>query len=246
MAVTMSQVRAALDPEEPNYPKAAQLGPQALTHLKKLIAEAEPMLASKATHLAALIAGEGAVELLRAATNHPETIVRVAAAGAARVLPAEAAGEVLVPLLSDSDPGVRRAAMKSVPAEQSESLRTAIEGMGQRDPDPGLRAMSLSTLGQRQAPGGLQRVPGEPISGMGEGGGDLGGSSPQSDPSLQDRGAGTGEGGGDFTGSARSSNAGIDGHGLSGAASVTRATAGPHNGGDGGGELSADCGCGST
>jgi hypothetical protein len=36
MPVTMEQVRAFLDPEEPDYQQAAQLGPEALPHLEEL------------------------------------------------------------------------------------------------------------------------------------------------------------------------------------------------------------------
>ena len=55
MPVTMKQVRAALDPEEPDYEKAAKLGPEALPHLEKLISRKDPNLASKAASLAGMI-----------------------------------------------------------------------------------------------------------------------------------------------------------------------------------------------
>jgi hypothetical protein len=50
------RVRAALEPEEPDYAAAAQLGP-AVPHLQTLIQGDDPMLASKASYLASLIQG---------------------------------------------------------------------------------------------------------------------------------------------------------------------------------------------
>ena len=46
MPVSMEQVRAHLDRDEPDYPAAAQLGPEALPHLRQLAQGDDPMLAS--------------------------------------------------------------------------------------------------------------------------------------------------------------------------------------------------------
>jgi hypothetical protein len=54
MAVDMEQVRAALNPDEPDYSKASkQLGADALPHLEKIIGGSEISLAAKAAYLAA-------------------------------------------------------------------------------------------------------------------------------------------------------------------------------------------------
>jgi HEAT repeat protein len=124
MVVTKQQVIDVLNPDEPNYPQAAKLGPDALPHLDTLVKTADPLLASKATYLASLIQGEQSINVLKAAaqSNHPE--VRVAAAAGARNLASAAAGagdlgrdrlsDLLSSLNNDEDAGVRKEATKSL------------------------------------------------------------------------------------------------------------------------------------
>src|SRR5437867_4118299 len=103
MPVTLEQVRAALDPEEPDYPKAARiLGPEALPHLERLIASDHPMLASKAAYLAGLIGTERSAEVLRRAARSGDVRVRIAAAAAAGNLPPASASDVLLNLVDDA------------------------------------------------------------------------------------------------------------------------------------------------
>jgi hypothetical protein len=54
--VTMKQVLALLDVDEPVYAEAAGLGAGALVHVEALIEGPDPMLASKAAFLAGMIA----------------------------------------------------------------------------------------------------------------------------------------------------------------------------------------------
>jgi hypothetical protein len=113
MSVTMEDVRAALAPEEPNYSAAAKLGPEALPHLARLAAEAEPGLAAKATYLASLIDSPRSAEVLRIAAQSPQVTVRVAAAAALRNLPGDRGGELVTLLAQDGDGGVRKLALRS-------------------------------------------------------------------------------------------------------------------------------------
>ena len=70
MPITMQQVLAEIDKDEPNYEALALLGLEALLHLQ-LIAEADdPLKSSKAVYAASLIGGAGAVEVLRKAADH--------------------------------------------------------------------------------------------------------------------------------------------------------------------------------
>lgn len=48
MTVTMNDVRAQLDPDEPNYDAAVQPGAEALPVLEQLVRGDDPMLAAKA------------------------------------------------------------------------------------------------------------------------------------------------------------------------------------------------------
>jgi HEAT repeat protein len=115
MPVSMEDVRRVLDPEEPNYEAAADLGPEALPHLEALVAGDDPMLASKAAYAASMFEGAAGQEIVRAAAQSDDPVVRVAAAAAARNLPAPSAREVLAGLVTDDDPGIRKVARASAP-----------------------------------------------------------------------------------------------------------------------------------
>ena len=164
MAVTMEQVRAALAPEEPNYTRAAALGPEALPFLEQMIHGPSPMLASKATYLASLIHPEQAVGLVARAAAHAHPVVRVAAAAAARNLGAAVAGGVLRRLVEDHDRGVRQAALKSVHENTTPEVRNAVVALSETEPDPVIRSLSRQTL-SRLAPLATATVEGtQPLS----------------------------------------------------------------------------------
>lgn len=127
MAVSMEDVRAALDPEEPDYEAAALLGEGAIPHLRELVEGDDPMLASKAVYLAGLIGGDQASEVIVAAAHRNDAAVRVAAASSTEHLSDEAAERVLVGLVIDSDPGVRKIAHRAVPAKPSTRLEAALD-----------------------------------------------------------------------------------------------------------------------
>ena len=130
MAVTMKDVRAVLDPEEPDYSEVAKLGPDALPHLEALVASGDTMLASKATYAASLIRDAKSAEIVATAARSDDPPVRVAAAAAASNLPASGASSVLVELVRDPDPGVRKVARASVPEKPTAELAGRLEELG--------------------------------------------------------------------------------------------------------------------
>jgi len=151
MPVTMKQVRAALDPEEPDYEKAAKLGSEALPHLQKLIARKDPHLASKAASLAGMIKDERAAGVVEQAAKHEDVRVRVAAAYSAQYLPPEDASRVLTAALSDKDVGVQKVALRSVPKELTPELRTKIEAItNQKRANPAIQNLSKEVLARRR------------------------------------------------------------------------------------------------
>ena len=127
MATTMEQVRAVLDPEEPDYEKGTELGAEALPHLRTLINGDDQMLASKATYLAGLIKSDDSADVVKEAAQSSNEAVRVAAAAAARNLPSTKASEVLEELVGDADPGVRKVAREAVPKRPSSRLSSLLE-----------------------------------------------------------------------------------------------------------------------
>jgi HEAT repeat protein len=152
MAVTLKQVRAALDPEEPDYAAAGRLGPEALPHLRRLVASKDTMLASKAVHLAALVGGDDAVDVVQQAAEHANPVLRVAAAAATRELPPPAAARVLPRLLADDDRGVRKVALNSVPPNPGDEVMRHVRDLEQLGADPGLQAAATSARQRSRRP----------------------------------------------------------------------------------------------
>jgi hypothetical protein len=132
MAVKMEQVKEALDPDEPDYPKAAkQLGADALPHLEELVGSSDTSLAAKAAYLAGLIGGERSAPAVAKAARSGQATVRIAAAAAAAHLPAEHSDAVLLQLVDDVDRGVQKVALRSAPAKMSEMLRSRVRAVSQ-------------------------------------------------------------------------------------------------------------------
>jgi HEAT repeat protein len=143
----MEEVRAELERDEPNYARAAGLGPDALPHLEELARGDDTMLATKAVYLAGLIQDERAAKLLAEAAEADEPRVRVAAAAAARNADAESASGVLSSLVTDGDLGVRKVALKSVPPDATQELRRAVEELAaQEDADETTRRLAQEAL----------------------------------------------------------------------------------------------------
>src|SRR5438105_212038 len=107
MAITAEQAQELLEGDEPNYREIAKLGVQLLPALAALI-RGEPQTASRAVALAARINDDRAVELLRAAAQHPSPDVRVAVATELRRVERPAAAAALMALLNDQDSVVRK------------------------------------------------------------------------------------------------------------------------------------------
>ena len=146
MALTMAQVRAVLDPEEPDYMQAAKLGSEALPHLETLVQDADALLASKAVYLAAQIQDERSVRIVMEAAMREDPIVRVAAAAAARYLPCVPMCDILIPLVHDKDSGVQRVALESVRADATADLRRSIERLTTDESDPSIQQSAKQVL----------------------------------------------------------------------------------------------------
>lgn len=144
MAVSMKKVRAALEPEEPNYNEAAKLGAEALPHLGRLVRGDDAMLASKAAYLAGLIDSDKSPSVLDQAAQSDEPAVRVAAANAAQHLSA-AAPDLFERLLSDDDAGVRRSALKSVGSAKPEGVEDKVKQLATGDATEHVRELARKT-----------------------------------------------------------------------------------------------------
>jgi len=144
---TMEQIKSVLSSEEPDYKGGGKhLDRKALGYLRRIVTKGDPMTASKAVYLASLVRGAQSEGVVLKALRNPERVVRVAAAGASRNLPPEARNAVLLALLGDGDSGVRRVALKSVPAHPSAKLRAKVYRLSRESPDLAIRRLAASVM----------------------------------------------------------------------------------------------------
>ena len=155
MAVTAERVRTALLAEEPDYAKIAkELGTGALRHLSAIVGSGDALLAAKAAYLAGVIGGPSSGDVVAKAARSAQAPVRIAAAAAARKLagagPAKAVAgrrgaladgdSILLQLVDDADPGVRKVALRSVPSTMSDALRERVMALRADDQAAGVSA----------------------------------------------------------------------------------------------------------
>jgi hypothetical protein len=151
MTITINEVRAWLDAEEPDYEGAARaLGDAAQPALLQLIGGGDRALASKATYLASLLPGQaGALQALKAAHATGEPLLKVAAAAALRNLQADAAGEMFEVLHADADAGVRKVALRSAVGLSGPRVQQRMRQLAQDDPVPFVRALAAQVADKR-------------------------------------------------------------------------------------------------
>jgi HEAT repeat protein len=148
MAVTLDNVRAWLDSDEPNYKAASQLGSSILPHLKTLIASGDERYASKAAYLATLIDDERAVDILKQAASSPSSLVRIAVAGGLNKIKRPADAGIIMSLMNDRDPGVRKFAIKAAGASGNSALIAKLDTLSRNDPSPHLRTLASNAASE--------------------------------------------------------------------------------------------------
>jgi hypothetical protein len=146
MAVTMEQVVAALQPDEPDYAGASSFGTDAIPFLDTLIQGSDLMLAAKAAYLVGVIGGPRSGPILMRAAANANPLIRAAVAGAVVHLPIELSGPVIGRLLDDEHADVRRLALQSVQPGVAPELRPILEKIGGADPDPSVRSLAHEAL----------------------------------------------------------------------------------------------------
>lgn len=154
MAVTNEQVRAVLDLDEPDYEEAAALfSPEVLPLLQRFVEGDDPNLAAKAAYLAGRIGDPGAAPILELAANSADPGVRAAAAAGAQHI-GTMAESVLLTLLDDDDPAVRKTALKATPPQPSENLLAKLQVLRDAEPEPMVREVAAEVFDNVSGGGG--------------------------------------------------------------------------------------------
>jgi hypothetical protein len=147
MPVTIDQVLSQLNPDEPNYQQAAQLGPDAVPHLMRLVQAGDPGLASKATYLAGFIKANQSILVVDLAARSAEPLVRVAAAASLSNFPTIPVSSATI-LINDPDPGVRRLTLESLQIRRPTGFKARVQEMATTDPDGTVRRLASEIRNQ--------------------------------------------------------------------------------------------------
>jgi HEAT repeat protein len=141
------KVVAFLQQEETDYSEAAKLGEAALPFLKSIIMSNDERMASKATSLAGMIAGDKKIDALKEASKHPSVLVRIAAAAAAKELTADQAEQVLTPLMNDDDIGVSKFTLQSIRSKNiSGRFRERLAEISEKNSHDGIKTLAADVL----------------------------------------------------------------------------------------------------
>jgi HEAT repeat protein len=154
MSLTMDDVRSAVEPDEPDYPTAAaRLGVAALPLLSELIQGDDPALASKAASLVGNIDGADSLEVLWTAARSPHAVVRIASAASVAELRELPVTNLLVALLDDEDPYVRKVALDSAALTHAVGAASKVRVLAKQDPEEFVRDVAEQTLSRLEAAG---------------------------------------------------------------------------------------------
>lgn len=147
MTVTREQVLAYLYPDEPHYAEAVRLGAEALPHLRQLVEEGDPELASKATALASIINTEQSIEIVDLAARSPDPVMRVAAAISLSNLSGVPA-PLAESLLKDEDVGVRKLTLEALENQKPFGFKSKVQEVARNDPNEVLREIANRVANQ--------------------------------------------------------------------------------------------------
>jgi HEAT repeat protein len=146
MTVTMQQVLAEIDREEPDYALLARMGNDALPHLQALLASSEGLKASKAAYAATLIGGAAALPVVRSAAAHHDPQVRIAVASGLGQMPGTVPSDLVLQALGDADVGVRKLALRSATVLGHPDFRQRVDEIARADPADHLRVQAGHVL----------------------------------------------------------------------------------------------------
>jgi HEAT repeat protein len=118
------------------------LGRDDVASLTPLLEADEGWLAARAVHALSRIDDPRAHQAIVTAASMPRPEVRVAAAAVAGRLPAELSDGVLLGLLGDPDPAVRKFAVRSVSPRNGAAVRSRVRELADAEPNPRIKDLA--------------------------------------------------------------------------------------------------------
>jgi HEAT repeat protein len=141
MPTTDDEMIALLRADEPNFTAIAELVPDALPVLRRLVETGDAEVATKSAGLAGKLEGPERADVLLTAMEHNLPTVRMAAARATANLPVDEAQPLLARALRDHDAGVRAVAVRALPADAAQELVDEVRSALANEPDEAVQEL---------------------------------------------------------------------------------------------------------
>jgi HEAT repeat protein len=151
MPMNLKQLRNQLSATEPTEGTYFGIGPAEIPLLEQLLQDQEGWMAARAIYALSRISDTRAVNILSQAVAHPRQEVRVALAACASHLRPEDANGILTKLLTDTDMGVRKFAIKAVSEAHSTAVHAKLRDLETQDQAPWVRELAKSKLRELNA-----------------------------------------------------------------------------------------------
>lgn len=140
--MSLPQLRRQLSDIEPDEHTYANIGPEEIPLLQRLLTDPEAWLAARAVYALSRIDSPSAHAALLAAAGNRRPEVRIAVAASAAALPPTISNGVLLELLRDGDVGVRKFAIKSSSNRNSLEIKRRVGEIATTDPNMVLRGLA--------------------------------------------------------------------------------------------------------
>jgi HEAT repeat protein len=142
MPKSPSELRDQLSTIERDEATYEGIGPDDVASLTSLVEDDEGWLAARAVHALSRIDDPRARQAILAAASMPRLEVRVAAATATERMPADVSDGILLGLLGDPDPAVRKFAVRSVSPRNGAAVRGRVQELADAEPNPRIKDMA--------------------------------------------------------------------------------------------------------
>ncbi|MBD0256010.1 MAG: HEAT repeat domain-containing protein [Cytophagales bacterium] len=143
---TYEEVRTILSDIEPSEDTYSSLDTDDIPHLRQLLQENEPWLASRAVFALSRLPTRDTDALLLQAARDQRSEVRVAAAVCSARLPTDVSDQVLDSLIDDQDLGVRKFAVQSITDASSDVLKQKLRRISSADGNAFIKSIATERL----------------------------------------------------------------------------------------------------
>jgi HEAT repeat protein len=140
--MTMDELRMQLSAIESDESTYAGISTSEIPLLEELLQDKEAWMASRAIFALSRVPDAKAVTILSRAVADPRPEVRVAVAASLSKLQPQDANNILLTLLSDTDLGVRKVAVKAVSGTNDAAVHAKLRDVQTRDPAPFIRDLA--------------------------------------------------------------------------------------------------------